>query len=98
MDELQRQTGGGLLFSSHLMKAEEPAESFPPFSLGLLVLSEKHSPHRGEVKEAVKEREEEGKRARGGGVSVHRKLRRLLSPAGHFSLSRGRRTFPRSHH
>lgn len=50
MDELQRQTGGGLLFSSHLMKAEDPAESFLPVSLSLVVLSEKHSPHRGEVK------------------------------------------------
>lgn len=58
MDELQRQTGGGLLFSSHLMKAEDPAESFLPISLSLVVLSEKHSPHRGEVKEAVKEQEE----------------------------------------
>lgn len=59
MDELQPQTGGGLLFSSHLMKAEDPAESFLPISLSLVVLSEKHSPHRGEVKEAVKEQEEE---------------------------------------
>lgn len=49
MDELQPQTGGGLLFSSHLMKAEDPAESFLPISLSLVVLSEKHSPHRGEV-------------------------------------------------
>lgn len=84
MDELQRQKGGGLLFSSHLMKAEDPAESFLPISLSLVVLSEKHSPRRGEVKG--------GCEGAGGGrdewMSAHPKVPRLFSPAGNFSLSR----------
>lgn len=52
MDELRWQTRARLLFYSHLMEAEDPAESFRPV---WLFLREKHRPHRGEVKEVVKE-------------------------------------------